>query len=60
MRPSWAAPVEQVRTAISHQACERDEARADYDWTRDPPQTLLHMLTMQAAGGGQKLEAEGA
>ena len=46
--------------SVCHQGCERDEVRADYDWSREPPQTLLHMLTMQAAGAGQWLEAEGA
>ena len=59
-RPSWASSAEQVRTSICHQACERDEVGADHDWIREPPQTLLHMLTMQAAGAGPKLEAEGA
>ena len=58
--PSWAPPTEPNTTAIVHQACEPGDVRADYDWTREPPQTLLHMLTMRAAGGGQKLEPEGA
>lgn len=58
--PLWASPAEPNTTAIVHQACEPSEVRADHDWTQEPPQTLLHMLTMLAVAGGRKLEREGA
>ena len=58
--PSWASPAEKKTTAIVHPACEPAEVRADHDWTREPPQTLLHMLTMLADGRGLKVEPEGA
>lgn len=48
--PSWASPVEQT-TTIVHQACEPGEGRADHNWTREAPQTLLHMLVMMAPDG---------
>ena len=58
--PSWASPIEQTAAAIVHQACEPGEGRADYDWTREAPQTLLHMLVMKADGRDQQLEPGGA
>ena len=56
--PTWASPGESKATAVVHERCEPDERRADHDWAREPPQTLLHWLTMLAANGGQKLEPE--
>ncbi len=57
--PSWTSPVEQT-TTIVHQACEPCDGRADHNWTRDAPQTLLHMLVMLADGRDQQLEPGGA
>jgi hypothetical protein len=45
----WASPIEQT---IVHQACEPGEGRADHNWTRNAPQTLLHLLVMMADGRG--------
>jgi hypothetical protein len=53
-------PTEQTTTAIVHQTCEPGEGRSDHKWTRDAPQTLLHMLVMMADGRGQHLEQGGA
>lgn len=58
--PSWASPIEQTTTAFVHQACEPGGGRADHDWTRDAPQTLLHALIMMADGRGQHPEPGGA
>lgn len=58
--PSWASPIEQTTTTIVHQACEPGEDRADHNWRREAPQTLLHMLVMLADGHDQQIELGGA
>lgn len=58
--PSWALPVEQTMTAIVHQACEPGGGRADHNWMREAPQTVLHMLVRLADGRDQQLEPGGA
>jgi hypothetical protein len=55
--PMWASPAESVAT-ISHQTCEPVEGRADHDWARESPQTLLQML-VKLAGAGDAVHGRG-
>jgi len=47
--PPWASPTEPT-TTIVHRACEPGGPRADYNWTREAPQTLLHILATRGDG----------
>jgi len=45
--PAWARSTQRVTTVV-HRACEIGEGRADHTWSREPPQTLAHAMTILA------------
>lgn len=42
--PAWVSAEARPTIAVAHEGCELHGGRADYNWTRESPQTLSHAL----------------
>lgn len=47
--PAWATSTPETTTVV-HRACEFRDSRADHTWTREPPQTMAHVMAILAVG----------